>query len=128
MCFNLSFDLITCVGVIEELKSPLKALKSMASRLKPSGTLILITVNKHTEFIRNVSHFVKGVRPGKRVFWDRDHINVKNPIQWKRNLAKIPHVEPKLSTNFFMLQFHKHYFFIHLPYFGSSTMILIVHE
>jgi 2-polyprenyl-3-methyl-5-hydroxy-6-metoxy-1,4-benzoquinol methylase len=71
-----TFDLITCFDVLEHLEHPLKAIKNMINSCK--GVLICTTPNKAVE------------KPIRKILrdYDKTHISVKFPSEWKRYLRE----------------------------------------
>ena len=123
--FNESFDLITCFEVLEHLKNPIKALENMIESLNPSGFLVVTTPNRLTEFFRCIYLFLKRQKRTKGIFYDETHISVKSPIEWRKIVTAIPKAKLLKITNFIMPWFNRRNFLIHLPYIGSSTLIVI---
>lgn len=115
---NEVFDLITCFEVLEHLKNPLHAIKNVFDSCK--NIMICTTPNRAVE---------KPIKRALRDF-DKTHISVKTPWEWKRYLHK------NLPSGFFKVESFfdaslrvadKLLFFksLKLPYVGLDIRILI---
>lgn len=71
---NGIFDLVTCFEVLEHLRNPLEAIKNMFDSCK--NVMICTTPNRAVE------------RPIKKILrdFDKTHITVKTPWEWKKYL------------------------------------------
>jgi 2-polyprenyl-3-methyl-5-hydroxy-6-metoxy-1,4-benzoquinol methylase len=85
--FEGSFDLVTCLEVLEHLAEPVAALQGLVSRLNGGGRLIATTPN---------------LRP-RIPWWDAEtadptHVNVHEPDRWREALVEAGLEVRKVST------------------------------
>jgi 2-polyprenyl-3-methyl-5-hydroxy-6-metoxy-1,4-benzoquinol methylase len=114
--FSKRFDLVTCFEVLEHLENPARALENL---FEVSGDVVLCTTpNKTVEQI-----FKKLARD-----FDKTHINVKTPSEWKKLIREnlnCKRVEVEcfldLSFQFANASFYKSF---KLP-FGMETRIIM---
>ena len=69
-----SFDLITCMSVVEHIPDDTAAIQKMWALLKPGGRLVLTTPcaqNASAEFVDRDEYEVLGTAPDGFVFWQR---------------------------------------------------------
>jgi len=114
--FSKKFNLVTCFEVLEHLENPTQALQNLYEA--SDGVVVCTTPNKTVEQI-----FKKLARG-----FDKTHINVKKPSEWKELIRKtIPcsrvEVECFMDSSF---QFSNASFYksLKLP-FGMETRIII---
>jgi len=86
--FEGSFDLITCLEVLEHLPKPVDALRAMRARLRPNGRLIATTPN---------------LKPTIPWLWDAEavdptHISVHEPSWWRHALENADFAVRRVST------------------------------
>ena len=114
--FSKQFDLITCFEVLEHLENPARALRNLSAA---SNSVVLCTTPN-----KNVEQSFKKISPG----FDKTHINVKTPSEWKKliretiNCSRVV-VECFVDSSF---QFSNASFYksLKLP-FGMETRIII---
>lgn len=86
-----SFDLSLCIGLVEHLHDPLKAIMNVLSCCR--GIVLLTTPNRFVE------------KPIKKIIgnYDETHINVRSESEWRRNLSNIGcssfHIESVLDAS-----------------------------
>jgi len=97
----------------------------MLEKLKRSGIIVITTPNKLTEFMQDLYLFIRRIKRTKGKFRDETHISVKTPFDWRYILDNVSDAELKALTNFIMPWFGKRNITIRIPYFGSSTLIVI---
>jgi SAM-dependent methyltransferase len=113
-----TFDLLTCFGVLEHLRYPVKALRNMFAACR--GAIICTSPNRLVE------------KPLKQLTRDVDetHINVKSQREWEqainekltKNFLKIePFFDASLRVGGKLLFFRS----FRVPYFGLDFRILI---
>jgi 2-polyprenyl-3-methyl-5-hydroxy-6-metoxy-1,4-benzoquinol methylase len=114
--FNKKFDLVTCFEVLEHLGNPTTALQNMYDLA--DGIILCTTPNK------NVERVVKRILRG----YDKTHINVKAPGEWKdliRKTLKCRRVEIQCFVDSsFQIANASLYKSLKLP-FGMETRIII---
>ena len=103
--YTRKFDVIFNFEVIEHLGYPEKAIKNMRRMLKKDGVLICSTPY-----------------PYAYVYFDRTHINVRHPLDWKRIFtnAGFKHIQYKQVGFVPFLYRYSKYLHIRLP-FGLPT-------
>lgn len=112
------FDLVTCFEVLEHLKNPLQAIKNMFASCK--NTMICTTPNRAVE------------KPIKRVLrdFDKTHIAVKTPWEWKKYLHEnlqfnFVKVESFFDTSLRVADKLLFFKSLKVPYLGLDVRILI---
>jgi len=115
---NRVFDLITCFEVLEHLTNPLQAIRNMCGSCR--NTMIFTTPNKVVE------------KPIKKILrdFDKTHINVRTPQEWKKCLHENLQCSAVKVESFFDANLRvkdKLLFFksLKIPYFGLGIRILI---
>ncbi len=113
-----AFDVVTCFEVLEHLPNPLRAIKNMLGSCRQ--VMVCTTPNRAVE------------KPIKRIVrdFDRTHISVKTPQEWKRDLSKMVQngevrVESFLDSTLRVsdkLLFFKSF---KIPYLGLDTRVLV---
>jgi len=113
-----TFDLVTCFDVLEHLQYPIKSIENMFEVCK--NVVICTTPNRAVE---------KPVRKVMREF-DKTHINVRLPSEWKRSIqsklkCKLLKVEtfyeltPRIADKLLFFKSFK------VPYGGLTIRILV---
>jgi len=111
------FDLVTCFEVLEHLSNPIGAIADMIDICE--GVVICSTPNRIVE------------KPIKTIMrdWDRTHINIRTPAEWREALQKIENVnlavESFYDANLLVSNRVLYSKSWRIPYFGLDTRILI---
>lgn len=112
-----TFNLITCLDVLEHLDYPVLVLQNMLELCR--GVLICTTPNRYVE---------KPIRTALRDF-DKTHKNVKTPLEWKSIIEKrLGHTSFKVETFYDLtLKLGAKFFFrsFKLPNLGLTTRIVV---